>query len=88
MTEDAAHTITQRELRNDSAAIMRGVERGESYTVTRNGTPVARVIPLRRRAEVPRDEVLAAFRSVARVSRDDLREPALPVTELDPLDRG
>jgi prevent-host-death family protein len=39
-------TISQRELRNDNAAIMRGVEAGESYVVTRNGVPVARLIPL------------------------------------------
>lgn len=37
--------IGQRELRNDSGAIMRRVERGESFTVTRNGTPVADLVP-------------------------------------------
>lgn len=39
-------TISQRELRNDNAAVIRGVEAGESYTVTKNGTPVARLVPL------------------------------------------
>ncbi|MDQ1632447.1 MAG: hypothetical protein QOC80_2419 [Frankiaceae bacterium] len=38
-------TISQRELRNDSGAIMRRVEQGESFTVTRNGTPVADLVP-------------------------------------------
>lgn len=38
-------TISQRELRNDSGEIMRRVERGESFTVTRNGTPVADLTP-------------------------------------------
>lgn len=38
-------TISQRELRNDNAAVMRAVERGESYTVTRRGVPVARLAP-------------------------------------------
>jgi antitoxin (DNA-binding transcriptional repressor) of toxin-antitoxin stability system len=37
---------------------MRGVERGESFTITRNGTPVARSIPLRCRTFVPREEVM------------------------------
>lgn len=37
--------ISQRELRNDSGAIMRRVERGESFTVTRNGVPVADLLP-------------------------------------------
>ncbi|NYF98387.1 type II toxin-antitoxin system Phd/YefM family antitoxin [Janibacter cremeus] len=39
-------TISQRELRNDNAEIMRGVEHGESYTVTRRGVPVARLTPI------------------------------------------
>lgn len=37
--------ISQRELRNDSGTIMRRVEHGESFTVTRNGTPVADLVP-------------------------------------------
>jgi prevent-host-death family protein len=39
-------TIGQRELRNDNAEVMRGVERGETYTVTRRGVPVARIVPV------------------------------------------
>jgi prevent-host-death family protein len=61
MTDHAPREITQRELRNDSGAIMRGVERGESFTITRNGTPIGRLIPLRRRIFVPREEVMATF---------------------------
>ncbi len=38
--------ISQRELRNDNAEIIRGVEQGEVYTVTRRGVPVACLIPL------------------------------------------
>jgi prevent-host-death family protein len=38
-------TISQRELRNDSGEIMRRVERGERFTVTRNGTPIADLVP-------------------------------------------
>lgn len=39
-------TISQRELRNDNAAIIRAVEEGESFTVTRRGVPVARLTPV------------------------------------------
>lgn len=39
-------TISQRELRNDNAEVIRGVEQGETYTVTRRGVPVARLVPL------------------------------------------
>lgn len=38
--------ISQRELRNDNADVMRLVESGESFIVTRNGTPVAQLTPL------------------------------------------
>jgi len=61
MAEYAGREITQRELRNDSGEIMRAVERGESFTISRNGTPIGRLIPLRRRVFVPREEVMAAF---------------------------
>lgn len=38
--------ISQRQLRNDNAAVMDGVERGETYVVTRRGVPVARIVPI------------------------------------------
>ncbi len=40
-------TISQRELRNDSGEVMRRVEAGESFTVTRRGVPVAMLVPHR-----------------------------------------
>lgn len=64
-------TISQRELRNDNAAIIRAVEAGESFTVTKRGVPVARVIPvpetdLRRvRAADPAYDVTALPRAAA-----------------------
>ncbi|MCO1338290.1 hypothetical protein BJH93_05180 [Kocuria polaris] len=45
-------TISQRELRNDNAEIMRGVEQGETYEVTRRGVPVARIVPADGRDEL------------------------------------
>lgn len=39
-------TISQRELRNDNAEVVRGVEAGESYTITRRGVPVACLVPV------------------------------------------
>ncbi|MGH3533019.1 MAG: type II toxin-antitoxin system Phd/YefM family antitoxin [Mycobacterium sp.] len=55
--------ISQRELRNDSGTIMRRVEQGERFTVTRNRVPVADLVPHdraaadRRRRFVPVAEV-------------------------------
>ncbi len=85
---DLAHReITQRELRNDSAAIMRGVERGESFIVTRNGTPIGRLIPLRRRTFVPRDEVVAVFATAPVLDPHRLRADLDAIADQQPFDR-
>jgi prevent-host-death family protein len=47
-------TIGQRQLRNDNAEIMRRVEAGESFIITRNGTPVADLVPRTRDPKRPR----------------------------------
>jgi len=44
--------ISQRELRNDNAVVVRAVERGESFTVTRRGVPIARIVPVSEGADV------------------------------------
>ena len=71
-----SRTITQRELRNDSGEIMRSLDQGESFIVTRNGTPVGELTPLRRHRFVSTDTVVAMFRHApsidARRFRDDL----------------
>lgn len=74
-------TISQRELRNDNARIMADVAAGETFLITRNGTPIAELRPLTipRRTFVPRIE-LAALGSqgphidAARFRRDMQRE--------------
>lgn len=59
--------ISQRELRNDSGAILRAVESGEDFVVTRNGTALAELRPLRRRRFVAKSELVAAARQLARM---------------------
>jgi prevent-host-death family protein len=87
MSEQAPREITQRELRNESATIMRGVERGESFTITRNGTPIGRLIPLRRRTFVPRKEVMAAFATAPVLDPDRLRRDLDAVADQNPFNR-
>ena len=58
--------ITQRQLRNDSAAILRDVQAGQSLIVTRNGTPVAELKPVSPRQFVPRDAIAQAARTAPR----------------------
>jgi prevent-host-death family protein len=53
--------ITQRELRNESGAIMRAVDRGESFVVTRNGKEVGELTPFRARRFVSAEVALDAF---------------------------
>ena len=40
--------ISQRELRNNSGDIMRRLDEGEAFIVTRNGVPVGELMPMRR----------------------------------------
>jgi prevent-host-death family protein len=58
-----AESITQRELRNDSGEIMRRLDQGESFIVTRNGVPVGELTPLRRHRFVATAAVVAIFKN-------------------------
>ena len=60
-------TITQRQLRNDSGAVLREVQAGHTITVTRNGVPVAELRPLGARRFVPRAVIADAARRAPRV---------------------
>ncbi|CAN5712730.1 MAG: type II toxin-antitoxin system prevent-host-death family antitoxin [Actinomycetota bacterium] len=68
-----ATTIAQRDLRNDSADILRRVEAGEEFIVTRNGTPVAELRPAARRRGVSRQQLTEAFKGVPTVDLQQLR---------------
>jgi antitoxin (DNA-binding transcriptional repressor) of toxin-antitoxin stability system len=61
--------ITQRELRNDSGEIMRALDRGESFVVTRNGVAVGELTPVRRRRFVAAETVVAAFLGAPAIDR-------------------
>jgi prevent-host-death family protein len=54
-------SITQRELRNESAAVMDAVEAGETMIVTRNGVPVAQLGPIKRYRLTAVSELRQAF---------------------------
>ncbi len=65
--------ITQRELRNQSAAVLREVEAGRTIIVSRNGTPVAELRPIRPRRFVPRATLAESASRAPRVDADRFR---------------
>jgi prevent-host-death family protein len=79
--------LTQRELRNNSGEIMRALDRGEDFVVTRNGTPVGELRPYRPRQFVPRDVLLAAFKGAPGIDYKRFRDDIDAVVDQDPTPR-
>lgn len=78
-----ARSITQRELRNSSGEIMRGLDRGESFLVTRNGVPVGELTPVRARLFVAAGAALTAFAGAPMVDVDRFRSEVDAVIDQD-----
>ncbi|WP_116201155.1 type II toxin-antitoxin system Phd/YefM family antitoxin [Amycolatopsis circi] len=68
--------ITQREFRNNSAAVMDAVEAGEIYYVTRNGVEVAELRPISRRRRLTAEELVERHRKLPTVEAVQLRREA------------
>jgi len=83
-----ARAITQRELRNQSGEIMRALDRGESFTVTRSGVPVGELTPIRPRQVVDRGAALAIFAGAPPVDRARFREDLDALIDQDPAPRA
>jgi antitoxin (DNA-binding transcriptional repressor) of toxin-antitoxin stability system len=80
--------ITQRELRNESGRIMRALDKGKAFIVTRNGVPVGELIPLRGRMFVQADAVLAAFAGSPRIERGRFRKDVDSIIDQEVTPRG
>lgn len=80
--------ITQRELRNDSGRIMRALDKGESFTVTRNGIAVGELVPVRPRVFVAAEAVAAAYRGAPRIAYSRVRKDVDAALNQDPTPRG
>ena len=80
--------ITQRELRNESGEIMRELDRGESFVVTRNGVPVGELSPVRRRQFVPVAVALEAFERAAAIDSRRFRRDVDRVLDQSTEPRG
>lgn len=66
-------SIPVRDLRNKSAALWKRVQQGESVVVTRDGEPVAEVVPLRR-APLHKDQLLQRWADAPQVDAEQFRK--------------
>ena len=80
--------LTQRELRNESGEVMRALDAGESFIVTRNGVGVGELTPLHRRRFVDRAAVLQAFNGAPPIDAERFRSDVDRFAFQDPLPRG
>lgn len=80
--------ITQRELRNESGQIMRELDEGKTFVVTRNGVPVGELTPLRRHRFVPAEAAVALFRSAPDVDYNRFRADLDEAANQDPTPRA
>ena len=64
--------VSVRELRNHGGDVLNRVEAGERLTVTRNGKPVAELVPLPRRP-LSREELVRRAASLPHIDPADLR---------------
>jgi prevent-host-death family protein len=80
--------ITQRELRNDSGEVMRAIDQGESFIVTRNGVPIAALTPLHEGTFSKKAAVLEAFRNAPAVDYARFRDDIDRYVDQDPTPRS
>ena len=73
--------ITQRELRNESAVVLREVQAGQTIIVTRNGVPVAELRPIQPRRFVPRAVIAEATARAPRIDAKRFRADLDAVTD-------
>jgi len=66
--------ISQRELRNDNGEIMRRLDQGETFLITRNGQPVGELAPLRRSRFVSSIAFTAMFANAPQIDAKQFRE--------------
>ena len=79
--------LTQRELRNNSGEVMRALDNGEDFIVTRNGKPVGELRPYLRRQFVPTKQIVAAFKNVPGIDYEELRADIDRYVDQDPTPR-
>lgn len=83
--DSVGEVIKQSELRNDNAAIMRRVARGERFTVTVSGVPIADLVPHQRdqrRTTIPATELDALLQELPPIDVDRWNADMSEIDEL------
>lgn len=80
--------ISQRELRNESGDIMRQLDQGETFVVTRNGVPVGELVPVRRHRFVIAEAAVALFRNAPPIDLGRFRADLDTVAIQDTIPRA
>ena len=78
MSDGSSTTITLREANQGFAEMIRAVESGQEFVITRRGQPVARVVPMSRRRVLTPSQQAARERTRARMAhgyRSESPEP-------------
>jgi prevent-host-death family protein len=65
--------LTQRDLRSRSGEIMKAVEHGSTFIVTRSGTPIGELIPLRQHRTLTREQFAASSANAPVIDADRFR---------------
>jgi antitoxin (DNA-binding transcriptional repressor) of toxin-antitoxin stability system len=80
--------LSQRELRNRSGEIMRALDQGEEFVITRNGTAVGELRPLRRRRFIRKEVLLDLLAGAPHIDYERFRSDVDAFLDQDPTPRG
>lgn len=80
--------VAQWELRERSDEIVRRLQEGESFVVTRNGVPVGELTPIPRLRFVPAASIVESFRTAPAVDAAQFRSDLDALADQDAAPRG
>jgi prevent-host-death family protein len=86
MTE-MTQKVTQRELRTKSGKILRALDGGQEFVVTRRGKPVGELLPYKRRYFMPASQFIAVFRNAPHIDYEEFRADIDRYVDQDPTPR-
>ena len=82
-----ARLISQRELQDECSEILRELDQGEEFIITRDGEPIGELRPAKRRF-VPLAELLATFRNSLPIKDETFFSDVDSILNQDPEPRA